>query len=191
MWTYLFPVCVAMSLIMSTVTATMPSSVPTSMWLVTVLLAICAACASGQGGSSRRDAHGAESFMMSKVVALVLFAGAAQAQTAIQDAAQFCAYYQSTCSAIGTNFANTAACETWYNAAPAGTLADPIGGTEAGGTRACYQYHLSVAPGAPATHCPHARGTTLCVNSTESAASTASASAVATTLAAVVGTLFL
>jgi len=132
--------------------------------------------------------------MMSKVVALVLFAGAAQAQSSsvtAQTATEFCDAYNATCADEPNPFADTAACETWYAAAAAGTLADPISGTAAGGTRACYQYHLSVAPGAPATHCPHARGTTLCVNSTESAASTASASAVATTLAAVVGTLFL
>ena len=109
-----------------------------------------------------------------------------------QTATEFCTAYDTTCAGEPNPFADTAACETWYTAAPAGTLADPISGTAAGDTRACYQYHLSVAPGAAATHCPHARGTTLCVSTTtESAASTASASAVATTLAAVVGTLFL
>ena len=80
-----------------------------------------------------------------------------------QTAAEFCAAYQTTCANIGTNFVNTAACETWYNAADAGTLADPISNTAPGATRACYQYHLSAARGAAATHCPHAKGTAVCV----------------------------
>jgi hypothetical protein len=102
------------------------------------------------------------------LVALTLAAlcGAAGAVDA-QDATEFCAAYETTCKDIGTNFANTTACETWYSAADAGTLADPISDTAAGATRACYQYHLSLAGGAATdaatTHCPHAKGTAVCV----------------------------
>ena len=102
------------------------------------------------------------------IVALTLAAlcGAASAVD-VQTATEFCASYETTCAAVGTNFANTAACTAWYNAADAGTLADPISDTAAGATRACYQYHLSAAGSAATdaktTHCPHAKGTAVCV----------------------------
>jgi hypothetical protein len=80
-----------------------------------------------------------------------------------QTSAEFCAAYETNCAAQPNNFADAASCEDWYNTAPAGTVGDPINATAAGGTRACYQYHLSLAPGAAATHCPHARGTSVCV----------------------------
>jgi len=61
----------------------------------------------------------------------------------------------------------TAKCEAFYTGAAAGTLGNPITKTAAGATRACFQYHLSAAAAAgagnAATHCPHAKGTTLCV----------------------------
>ena len=140
---------------------------------------------------------------------LAALCGAAGAVDA-QNATEFCAAYETTCKDIGTNFANTTACETWYSAADAGTLADPISDTAAGATQACYQYHLSAAAGGAAaaaatctapvpadtakceavtgadldtdakctaaactytaavagaatTHCPHAKGTAVCV----------------------------
>ena len=91
----------------------------------------------------------------------------APAAPVAQTATEFCGLYETTCKDIGTNFADTAACVAWYNAADAGTLADPISDTAAGATRACYQYHLSAAGSAATdaktTHCPHAKGTAVCV----------------------------
>ena len=66
-----------------------------------------------------------------------------------QTSAEFCAAYETNCAAQPNNFADTASCEDWYTAAPAGTVGDPINATAAGGTRACYQYHLSLAHQAP------------------------------------------
>jgi hypothetical protein len=88
-------------------------------------------------------------------------AGMASAQTA-QTATEFCTDYTSKCASEPNPFASTAACETFYNDAAAGTVANPAA---SGPTRACYQYHLSLATdtASEGTHCPHARGTSVCV----------------------------
>jgi hypothetical protein len=73
----------------------------------------------------------------------------------------FCERYTATCGA----WTGPSSCEEWFNAAPAGVEGD----TE-GATRACYEYHLSVAasmtstPEAPSEHCAHARGEAVCVD---------------------------
>lgn len=84
-------------------------------------------------------------------------------QVPAQTAERFCKEYQDKCANIGTPFKDTEACRTFYTAAAPGTVAVPISKTAAGATRACYQYHLSAVPADAAVHCPHARGTSVCV----------------------------
>ena len=64
----------------------------------------------------------------------------------------------------------SAACEAWYEAADAGTLGTSRSSTSRGATRACYQHHLGLATAndtdMQALHCPHARGTAVCVAAT-------------------------
>jgi len=76
----------------------------------------------------------------------------------VDPAEQFCADYEATCGA----WEGDTSCADWFNAAPAGEA----GATE-GASQACYSYHLGAAmsgeEGAADTHCPHARGTAVCV----------------------------
>ena len=51
------------------------------------------------------------------LVTAALLATSVSAAREAQTAAEFCAEYETTCKAIGTNFANTAACETFYTGA--------------------------------------------------------------------------
>ena len=113
------------------------------------------------------------------LVALTLAAlcGAAGAVD-VQTATEFCAAYETTCKDIGTNFADTAACETWYSAADAGTLADPISDTAAGATQACYQYHLSAAAGGAAAAAATCTGTAVAPDPAPAPADTAKCEAV-------------
>ena len=113
------------------------------------------------------------------VATAALVATSTCAAPVAQTDAEFCTLYQTTCDGVGPSFSGlsqadyTAKCKAFYTGAAAGTLGDPIDKTAAGATRACFQYHLSAAAAAgagnKATHCPHARGTTLCVRAPDGA----------------------
>ena len=113
------------------------------------------------------------------VATAALVATSTCAAPVAQTDAEFCTLYQTTCDGVGPSFSGlsqadyTAKCKAFYTGAAAGTLGDPINKTAAGATRACFQYHLSAAAAAGASnkayHCPHAKGTTVCVRAPDGA----------------------
>merc|ERR1712166_343537 len=73
---------------------------------------------------------------------------------------EFCDNYfltEGVCNAYNS-YSTKAACVKDYKLTPLGNKNDQVGNT-----RACREYHISVAPSGPMFHCPHAAGDSICV----------------------------
>jgi hypothetical protein len=111
--------------------------------------------------------------------------GAVQAAASEFVATDFCTDYESKCGNAG--FDDTAQCKTWYAGADDGVV-----GATSGATKACYQYHLSLAANTASEgfHCPHAKGTAVCVDQSQTGGASAISAATAVVGAGLIAALY-